>query len=108
MAKAAKVTWQRHVARWRASGETAAAFAAREGIKVGTLRWWSSRLQRDAVAGPGQAPVSMVQLVRIPSKAGGAGVVVDLMDVRARVMVEPGFDRETFALVLEMLGRVRT
>jgi hypothetical protein len=49
----------------------------------------------------------MVQLVRVPSKERGAGVIVDLTDVRARVMVEPGFDRETFVQVLEMLGRVR-
>jgi hypothetical protein len=107
MAKAAKATWQRHVARWRASGETAAEFAVREGIKVGTLRWWSSRLRRDVTTAPVQAPVPMVQLIRVPSKTCATGVIVELTDVRARVMVEPGFDRETFSLVLEMLGRVR-
>jgi hypothetical protein len=32
-------------------------------------------------------------------------VIVDLPDARVRVMVEPGFDRETFAVVLEMLRR---
>jgi len=30
-------------------------------------------------------------------------VIVELSDVRARVMVEPGFDRETLGVVLEML-----
>jgi transposase len=105
MTEAAKVTWQKRVARWKASGETADAFAAREGIKAGTLRWWSSRLQRDVTTAPGPAPVRMVQLVRVPSSSRATGVIVDLPDTRARVIVEPGFDRETLARVLELLGR---
>jgi len=108
MASAAKATWQRRVAQWKASGETAAVFAAREGIKEGTLRWWSSRLQRGVPAGAGAAAIPMVQLVRVPSSSRGTGVVVDLPDARARVMVDPGFDRETLAVVLELLGRRRT
>jgi hypothetical protein len=107
MTKTAKATWQKRVAEWRASGETAAVFAAREGIKVGTLRWWSSRLQREVTTTAALAPVPMVQLVRIPSRSRGTGVVVDLPDARARVMVDPGFDRNTLALVLELLGRGR-
>jgi hypothetical protein len=105
MTKTAKVTWQKRVAEWRASGETAAVFAARKGVKVGTLRWWSSRLQREVTTATPPAPVPMVQLVRIPSRSRGTGVVVDLPDARARVMVDPGFDRNTLALVLELLGR---
>jgi len=107
MTKAAKVTWQKRVSEWRASGETAAVFAAHEGIKVGTLRWWSSRLRREVTAPTAPAPVPMVQLVRVPSRSSGTGVVVDLPDMRARVMVDPGFDRNTLALVLELLGRGR-
>lgn len=104
MANAAKLTWQKRVAQWKASGETAAVFAAREGVKEGTLRWWSSRLQREVPTGAGPAPVPMVQLVRVPSRSRGTGVVVDLPDARARVMIDPGFDRETLAAVLELLG----
>ena len=107
MANAAKPTWQRRVAQWRASGETAAVFAAREGIKQSTLRWWSSKLQRDVPPATGPAAVPMVQLVRVASSSRGTGVVVDLPDVRARVMVDPGFDRETLAAVLELLVRRR-
>jgi hypothetical protein len=105
MTKAAKITWQKRVAEWRASGETAAVFAAREGLKVGTLRWWSSQLRREVTATAAPAPAPLVQLVRVPSRSSGTGVVVDLPDVRARVMVDPGFDRNTLALVLELLGR---
>ena len=61
MTEDAETTWRRRVARWKASGETASAFGAREGIKASTLRWWSSVLQRE----PTSAPVRMVQLVRI-------------------------------------------
>ena len=58
--------WQRRVARWRASGETAEVFSAREGFAASTLRWWSSKLARERV---GAASVEMVQLVRRPLAA---------------------------------------
>lgn len=38
--------WAERVRCWKASGLTAAAFAAREGINGATLKWWSSRLGR--------------------------------------------------------------
>ena len=107
MRETTKVAWHRRVTQWKASGETAVAFAAREGIKAGTLRWWSSRFQRGATAAPGPAPVRMVQLVRVPSSSRTTGVIVDLPDARARVLIEPGFDQETLARVLELLGRGR-
>ena len=96
-------TWQKRVARWRSSGETAAVFGAREGVRANTLLWWSSKLKRDAATPARSASVPMVQLVRVPSRSRGLGVVVDLPEARARVMIEPGFDRETLAVVLEML-----
>ena len=98
MTDEAKTTWRKRVARWKASGETAAEFAAREGIKASTLRWWSSMLQRE------HTPVRMVQLVRTPRESRSSGVVVDLPEARARVIVEAGFDRDTLSAVLQMLG----
>ena len=98
-------TWQKRVERWKASGDTAAAFGAREGVRASTLQWWASKLKRDAGMAASSMPVRMVQLVRAPSSSRGSGVIVDLPDARVRVMVEPGFDRETFAVVLEMLRR---
>ena len=79
-------------------GETAAEFGEREGIKASTLRWWSSTLQRE------HTPVWMVQLVRTPHELRSSGVIVDLPDARARVIVEAGFDRDTLSAVLQMLG----
>jgi len=98
-----KTTWSKRVARWKASGETATAFGAREGIKASTLRWWSSMLQREHTIGAASS-IRMVQLVRTPHASRSSGVIVDLPDARARVIVESGFDRETLSAVLEMLG----
>jgi hypothetical protein len=39
--------WLRRVRRWKASGLTAGAFAAREGIAPATLSWWRWRLARE-------------------------------------------------------------
>lgn len=93
--------WKERVARWRTSGETAEAFSAGRGWSPKTLRWWSSRLGRDA------APpvVRMAQLIRPAASGERAGViVVELLEVRVRVTIDPGADRETVATILELLA----
>ena len=40
--------WRATVERWRRSGMSARAFGEREGIRGGTILWWSSRLGRGA------------------------------------------------------------
>jgi hypothetical protein len=97
-------TWKERVARWRASGETAEAFSAGRGWSPQTLRWWSSRLGRDA------APpvVRMARLIR-PAASDDSGeragmIVVELLEIRVRVTIDPGADRETVATVLELLA----
>jgi hypothetical protein len=96
--------WQKRVARWRASGETAEAFSAREGFAANTLRWWSSKLAREKAAGS----VELVQVVRVPSapaaRPAGGGVVVELAEARARIVIEPGVDAVTLKTVLAVLG----
>ena len=47
-----KITWQRRVASWRASGQTADEFAAAQGLTASTLRWWASQLKREAATTP--------------------------------------------------------
>jgi hypothetical protein len=99
--------WKKRVARWRASGETAEAFSAREGFAANTLRWWSSRLGGVKAA---PASVEMVQLVRVPSAAAASSrpasgaVVVELLDARARITVEAGVDVVTLRTVLAAFG----
>lgn len=38
--------WKRLVEEWRASGESAEAYAARAGVRAKTLEWWSAELAR--------------------------------------------------------------
>ena len=105
-----QLTWRDRVAGWRASGLTAAAYSEQHRFAVASLRWWSSRLKReDAV--PATA-VRLAQVVRQPDPGPtfpgvrGGTVVVELLDARARVRVEPGAERETLELVLDVLGGV--
>jgi len=96
--------WQKRVARWRASGETAEAFSAREGFAASTLRWWSSKLAREKAA---TASVAMVQLVRAPaavSAPASGAVVIDLVEMRTRITVEDGVNAATLKTVLAALG----
>ncbi len=95
--------WQKRVARWRASGETAEVFGAREGFAASTLRWWSSKLAREKAA---TGSVEMVQLVRAPSAppAPAGTVAIDLVEVRARITVEDGVNAATLKTVLAALG----
>jgi transposase len=39
--------WREIVERWRASGESAREFAAREEVVAGTLSWWGNRLKTE-------------------------------------------------------------
>jgi hypothetical protein len=102
-----KSTWRERVARWRASGQTADEFAATHGLAAGTLRWWSSRLRReDGRQTPQIAPiVRMAQVIRSPAPPVTRGsVVIDVLDMRARVTVEAGVERDTLDAVLGALG----
>jgi hypothetical protein len=96
--------WKERVARWRASGETAEAFSAGHGWSPKTLQWWSSRLGRGAAL----PVVRMAQLIR-PAASCGSGergglIVIELLEARVRITVDPGADRDTVATVLELLA----
>ena len=94
--------WRKRVARWRAGGETAAEFSARHGFAASTLRWWSSRLGREAGVRGATPTVRIAQLVRVPDAVTWRpnAVVIELLDASARITVETGVDRETLATVL--------
>ena len=96
--------WRKRVAAWRASGATAAKFSAQHGFSTARLWYWSSRFKRE----PAAPAVRLMQLVRSPSTDPGFGrrgaIVVDLADVRARITVETGVDRETLSTVVQVLS----
>jgi transposase len=87
-------TWSNRVTEWRASGESAAAFAAGRGFAPSTLRWWASRLSRGEV-----------ELVRVvtspPATPRESAITIELAG--ARVLVTSGFDRALLADVLAVL-----
>jgi hypothetical protein len=100
-----KTKWRRRVASWRESGETTEKFSSGRGFSAGTLRWWSSRLGRDV--DPNPPPVRLARLVRSPAaepRDRSGGIVIELLDARARIRVEAGVDRDSLATVVEVLG----
>jgi len=99
--------WRQRVAGWRASGETAATYSARQGFTMSSLRYWASRVRReDTLAGP---VVRLAQVVRVPStqrdEEPRGTVAIELLDARARITVASDTDRAVLAMVLEVLDR---
>ena len=99
----ARRIWKQRVAGWRASGESAEKFSAGRGYAASTLKWWASRLRSDAAAAP---VVRVAQLVRSPADRVGrqGSIIVEGLDTRLRITIEPGADRDALALVLDVLG----
>lgn len=103
-----KTMWQSRVVEWRASGKTAEEFSTGQGYTAGTLRWWSSRLRREARSGTPTIRVARVArsgragLSEIASRRQG-GVAIELLDMGARVLVETGVDRDTLGTVMEVM-----
>ena len=97
-------TWKKRVASWRASGQTAEEFSNGRPWSLSTLRWWSSRLGREASSVA--APVRIARLVRatapLPRDRGGS-IVVEMLDARLRITIERGAERDTVAAVLGVL-----
>lgn len=105
--------WRDHVARWRASGETAEVFSKRHGLVVGTLRYWSSRLRRFPVESDEVKPpeLRIARLVRASAPhvpAAGNTIAIELQDVDARLVVDAAIDRDVLAMVIDVVvGRLR-
>ena len=99
MSEAAEI-WKKRVASWRASGQTAEAFSDGRGWSPKTLRWWSSQLGRERAKTP--PVIRVAQLMRSTAVERGA-VVVEILDARVRITVEPGAPAETVSAVLSSL-----
>jgi hypothetical protein len=101
--------WRGHVARWRASGETAEAFSERHGLVVGTLRYWSSRLRRLAAEGDQPKPPEL-RIARVVRTSGPrppfahSTIEIELQDVEARITVDVAIDRDVLAMIIAVVG----
>ncbi len=72
MRRETRPQWVARVARWRASGLSASDFAAREGVKANTLRWWASACRRPRNERPAFVEVALTA----PSSTGGIEIVL--------------------------------
>ncbi len=100
-------TWVDRVERWRASGERAETFSRREGYAASTLRWWSSKLKHEMPAAPEVRLARVVRTVTaVPAPALAspfAAIMIDVTSTSVRVAVGPGADRDTLAMVLDLV-----
>lgn len=110
MSRETRGVWAGRVTRWERSGLTARAFAAREGIRAGTLTYWRWKLRQPeqtartalpalSVAKP---PVSFVEVVGPTLGAADAGVEITLR-AGYRVRVPSSAAGETLRTVLDVL-----
>jgi hypothetical protein len=91
------------VAKWKKSGLRAEDFAAREGLNLGTLRWWSSRL-RPPVAGGAEVDFApLVTVVPVAAEASEPGPLEIVLGSGRVVRVRPGFDPALLREVLSVL-----
>jgi hypothetical protein len=113
-----RAVWVKRVQAWKGSGRSAAEFCQGKSFAEGTLRWWGSRLKRledeesEATAGATQGPAE-VRLARVVRSQGqavadehsvGEVVVIESARHAMRIAVRRGTDRETLAMVVEVLG----
>ena len=117
MSRASRKIWSDRVRRWKASGLTAKAYAARHAFAAGSLYRWSSRLRGEERAqGASLVPVipPVVEIVRAAGVSFGAPVVdteaaheafeVFLGD-RVRIRVPVRFDAEALTRLVAALER---
>jgi hypothetical protein len=108
--------WLERIRLWKASGQTAEAFADGQPFKASTLKWRAAELRRAAEGGErygkGHAVKGSIRLARVVSRAcataptqGGGGVVVEVSG--ARISLSRGFDAELLTDVVRALVAVR-
>jgi hypothetical protein len=107
--------WLERIRLWKASGETAEAFAVGQPFKASTLKWRAAELRRAAEGGErygkGHAVKGSIRLARVVTRARdntpgqGGGVVVEVSG--ARISLSRGFDAELLTDVVRALGAVR-
>ena len=107
--------WAERVRVWRASGASAATFAAGQGFAASTLRWWDSKLTQAA-----KPRVAMARVVRraagrpeaaeVAATSSGATPSASALTLEvdgARIVVRRGFDAELLRQLVQAIGGAR-
>lgn len=108
--------WGERVRGWRASGASAASFAAGQGFAASTLRWWDSKLTQAA-----KPRVAMARVVRRragePAEAAAGAATISVAPPSAptltlevdgvRIVVRRGFDAELLRQLVHAVGGAR-
>jgi hypothetical protein len=96
--------WSERVREWKASGQTAKAFAEGREFKASTLVYWASCLRRgNGDTQPRKRPARRVRMVRIARGPRTVDAIVVAVG-GARVTVRPGFDPALLKQVVRALG----
>ena len=97
--------WVRRVALWESSGETAEAFAAREGWNARTLTWWGAQFRRrggrDAAT---SLTPSFVKVVERRETAAAAAPLELVVPRIGTVRISTGTDLVFLRAVVDALG----
>lgn len=107
MTERAKI-WEKRVAVWRASGESAARYCAARGYTAQSLWRWAKRFdaQRNAPTSSAMQLVRVDRVIASPTpptviETSAARLHVELGALR--VAIAPGFDRATLVALLDVL-----
>jgi hypothetical protein len=95
MGRESREVWIERVERWRASGQTAKAFAEANDVNVWTLRGWSERLTREGGTAGSQRSVASS---RGRARVARAEKTLPFVEVIASSVIESSGDRFEVAL----------
>ena len=98
--------WSEHEARvvlhaWQVSGQSIERFATQRGLTPQRLRWWKNKLEGPAE--PKRAKGVSLVPVRVVESTRGTPIQIMLPNGLS-IRVGRGFDEETFARVMAILG----
>ena len=100
-----KAWWREALARWKRSGLTAEEFAELEGVRAGTLRWWSSQLRHGTRAKHGSSALIPLEIALPSDAVRTTAGTIEIVVGEAVVRCDIGADIEyVVALVVALRG----
>ncbi len=98
--------WNERVSAWRSSGMTSAKFCEGKDFTAGGLRHWAYRLRQTRSRKRAALAVRIAKVQRAapvdPAPVAAEPLLVEVGGIR--VTVRPGFDRPTFAAIVDVLA----